>query len=151
MLELLPYNLLPLCNNVTTPNQVLPTYFSQSCDVVAANPLSPSHSVSAQSSTLHIHLLYSLFLNSTPHNIAALNTIPRKKVETNFHLPILYHNLHPSVGPGAFAPVFVHTRLSNFFLMPSSGWRSEDRGPTLPCNNKVILKWRKLIVHLGKC
>ena len=103
MLELLPYNLLPLCNNVTTPNQILPTYLTRSCDVVAANPLSPSHSVSGQSSTLHIHLLYSFFLNSTPH-IASTNKIPRKKVETTFHLLILYHNLYPPCF-GSFAPV----------------------------------------------
>jgi len=80
MLELLPYNLLPPCNNVITFIHILPIspsiitqYITWSCEVMTAKPLSPSHSVNGQTSLLHIHHLYSLILHSTPYNMA-LNT-----------------------------------------------------------------------------
>jgi hypothetical protein len=126
----------------------------QSCDVMAAKPQSPSHSVNGQATMLHIHHLYSLFLNSTPNNMATLIKYQAKKSKhppTFVFFTTIYNHprdrgvcpfflvlgpLHPFLGilgpiaplfsllrSGAFAPFLAPTRLSTFFLMPSSGWR----------------------------
>ena len=87
----------------------------QSCDVMAAKPQSPSHSVNGQASMLHIHHLYSLFLNSTPNNMATLIKKPSKKVETPFHLRILYHHLQPPAGPGRLPHFFGFGAPAPFF------------------------------------
>jgi len=67
MLELLPYNLSPPCNNVTSNHSLAHTLtqnITWSCDVMSTK------TSRRQASMQPIHHLNSLFLNSTPHKAA---------------------------------------------------------------------------------